>query len=470
MTKKKEQKNTHFTFLEIYRFFARAFIMDLPIIPVLILLTVMNRITISAAFSIYGGIFIVTLLITRAAFHESEKFIKYLRSLAQGREIAPPRFHKGIFGSFRLADAFLTVKNLWSAQTLSDASILDNLPDPLIMINEQSQIVFANRIAVSYFGDNLLHQPIVDIFKDTMFVRAFEQIKSEKTRCELFELIYEDTQYYAFQARLERLPALAKNGATIVMVLHDITQFKLFKQQQDDFFANASHELKTPLSIISGFIETLQGPAKDDEVAREKFLVLMDEQTKRMTRLVQDLLTFSKQQTKPQNQLNDVILLPELLKGIIEDLTLKATHNKKELKLNLLHDIPRIKGNKSQLFRVFQNLIDNAIKYGDTNTTITVTAQLSNGFPQKSDKYLIDMRQVVLISVHNMGNPIPPHNINRLFERFYRIDSMRTRSVEGTGLGLGIAQQIVSDHEGLIDIASSVEQGTTFSVYLPIDL
>ncbi len=470
MIKKKEQKNTHSIFLEFYRFLARAFIMDLPIIPVLILLTVMDRITVSAGFLIYSGIFVVTLMITRAAFHESEKFIKYLRSLAQGREIAPPRFHKGIFGSFRLADAFQTVKNRWSAQTLSDASILDNLPDPLIMINEQSQIVFANRIATSYFGDNLLHRPINEIFSDSMFTRAYEQIKTEKTLRELFELIYEDTQFYAFQARIERLPAPAKNSATIVMVLHDITQFKLFKQQQDDFFANASHELKTPLSIISGFIETLQGPAKDDEAAREKFLVLMDEQTKRMTRLVQDLLAFSKQQAKPKNQLSDVILLPELLNGIIEDLTLKATRADKNLKLNLLHDIPRIKGNKSQLFRVFQNLIDNAIKYSDAHTTITVTAQLSNGFPQKSDKYLIDMRQVVLINVHNMGNPIPPHNINRLFERFYRIDSMRTRSVEGTGLGLGIAQQIVSDHEGLIDIKSTLKEGTTFSVYLPVDL
>ncbi len=470
MTKKKEQKNTPSKFLEIYRFIARAFIMDLPIIPVLIVLVAMNRITVSAAFSLYAGIFIVTLLITRAAFHESEKFIKYLRSLAQGLEIEAPRFHKGIFGSFRLADAFQTVKNLWSAQTLSDASILDNLPDPLIMINEQSQIVFANRIAVSFFGDNLVNKPITDIFYDSIFNCAYEQVITEKTSRQLFEMIYEDSQFYAFQARIERLPALAKNGAAIVMVLHDITQFKLFKQQQDDFFANASHELKTPLSIISGFIETLQGPAKDDEAAREKFLALMDEQTKRMTRLVQDLLSFSKQQTKPQNQLSDVILLPELLKGIIEDLTLKAAHNDKELKLNLPHDIPRVKGNKGQLFRVFQNLIDNAIKYGDPNTAITVTAQLSNGFPQKSDKYLMDMRQVVLISVHNMGNPIPPHNINRLFERFYRIDSMRTRSVEGTGLGLGIAQQIVSDHEGLIDIKSSAEQGTTFSVYLPIDL
>ncbi len=470
MTKKKAQKNIRHTFLNICRFLARAFVMDLPFILVLIILCAMHRITISTAFLIFGGIFVVTAFITAFAFHEFEKFITYMRSLAQGRDIEIPRFHKGIFGSFRLADAFITVKKLWSDQTLSDASILDNLPDPLIMINEQAQIVFANQIATRFFGTTSIYQSITEIFDNPTFARSFHQIRTGKSEREWFEMTYEDSQFYAFQVRLERLPAPAKNGATIVMVLHDITQFKLFKQQQDDFFANASHELKTPLSIISGFIETLQGPAKDDEVAREKFLILMDEQTKRMTRLVQDLLAFSKQQMTQKNQPSEVILLPELLKGIIEDLSLKAERNNKQLQLNLPHDIPRIKGDKTQLVRVFQNLIDNAIKYSETHTTITVSAHLSNGFPQKSDKYLTDMRQVVCVSVHNLGNPIPPQNINRLFERFYRIDSMRTRSVEGTGLGLGIAQQIVNDHEGLIDIKSSATAGTTFSVYLPIDL
>ena len=466
MLKKKAQK----IFFSVFQFLARTFVLVLPIVPVLILLVLMKRINLSDACLILGTILIVSALIAAFAFHESEKFIMYLRSLAQGRDIETPRFHKGIFGSFRLADAFLSVKNLWSAQTLSDASILDNLPDPLLMVNDASVIVFANQSATHFFGTELLHQSIHVLLNDENFIQSFNQIIAGKSRREWFEFQYEESQIYTFQARIERLPALAKNGATIVIVLHDITQLKLFKQQQADFFANASHELKTPLSIISGFIETLQGPAKDDEAAREKFLALMAEQAQRMTQLVQDLLALSKLQMEQKNQQTDVILLPALLKSVIEGLTHKAEKYHKELKLNLVHDIPRLKGNQAQLVQVFQNLIDNAIKYGSENTVITITVQLCNGFPQTSDKYYTDLRQVVSIRVHNMGNPIAPRDINRLFERFYRVDTLRTKSVEGTGLGLGIAQQIITEHDGMIDIQSSAAKGTTFTVYLPIDL
>lgn len=466
MLKKKAQK----TFFSIFRLLARTFVLVSPIVPVLILLILMKRINMLDACLIFGGILIVTALIAMSAFHESEKFIVYLRSLAQGRDIETPRFHKGIFGSFRLADAFLSVKNLWSAQTLSDARILDNLPDPLLMINDGSLVVYANQSATNFFRTDLMRQPIRQLLNDENFAEALNQIIVGKSCCEWFELTYTESQIYTFQARIERLPAPAKNGATIVIVLHDITQLKLFKQQQADFFANASHELKTPLSIISGCIETLQGPAKDDEVAHEKFLTLMAEQTRRMTQLVQDLLALSKLQMERKNQQTDVILLPALLQSVIEDLTLKAKQYEKDIKLNLLHDIPRLKGNQAQLVQVFQNLIDNAIKYSSPHTTITVTVQLCNGFPQTSDKYYTDLRQVVMIRVHNVGNPIAPRDINRLFERFYRVDTLRTKSVEGTGLGLGIAQQIITEHDGMIDIQSSAAKGTSFSVYLPIDL
>ena len=186
-----------------------------------------------------------------SVFHELEKFISYLRSLAQGIEIETPRFHKGIFGSFRLADAFLSVKNIWSNQTLSDAGILEMLPDPILMVNENSNIVFANNMACNFFGENLVHQSLYQLFPETPLTQALSRISTEKSQREWFEWMYQESQPYAFQVRIEKLPAVTKNGATIVIVLHDITQLKLFKQQQADFFANASHELKTPLTIIS---------------------------------------------------------------------------------------------------------------------------------------------------------------------------------------------------------------------------
>lgn len=465
MTKKKVQK----TLFRLFRFLARTFVLNIPIILVLFALLLLKKVNIVTALSFFTVIFIITALITAYVFHELEQFISYLRNLAQGVEADPPRFHKGIFGSFRLADSFLSVKNLWSNQTLSAGRILENLPDPLLMINENTNVVFANDMACNFFGDDLLHKPLQKIFPDSAFTNALNQIILGKTKQEWFEWDYQDNQFYSFQVRLEKLPALAKNSAIAVVVMHDITQLKLFKQQQSDFFANASHELKTPLSILSGFIETLQGPAKEDEVAREKFLNLMAEQTSRMTQLVQNLLALSKLQMTQTEQQNDIILVPDLLKSVIDTLTLKAAQTHKTIELQMVHDIPRLIGNKSELVQVFQNLIDNATKYGTDNGVITVKAQLCTGFPKKSDKYFSDIRQVALISIHNFGNPIPPQNITRLFERFYRIDTPKARAVEGTGLGLGIAQQIIQKHDGLIDVQSSREKGTFFNVYLPVD-
>lgn len=465
MTKRKAKK----TFFRLFRFIARTFVLNIPILLVLFALFLLHKVNFLTALCVFSVIFIITALITAYVFHELEQFISYLKNLAQGIETDLPRFHKGIFGSFRLADAFLSVKHLWSNQTLSAWRILENLPDPLLMINEKTNIVFANHMACNFFGEDLLYKPLPKLFPISHFTNALNQIISGKSKQEWFEWDYQDTQFYSFQVRLERLPALAKNGALIVIVMHDITPLKLFKQQQADFFANASHELKTPLSILSGFIETLQESAKDDEVAREKFLNLMAEQTNRMTQLVQNLLALSKLQMTQKERQNDIILIPDLLKSVIDTLSLKAGVSHKTIQLKMVHDIPRLIGNKEELIQVFQNLIDNAIKYGADNSIITVKAQLCNGFPKKSDKYFSDIRQVALISVHNFGPPIPPQYITRLFERFYRVDNIKTRTQEGTGLGLGIAQHIVYKHDGLIDVQSTQKEGTFFNVYLPID-
>ncbi len=370
-----------------------------------------------------------------------------------------------VLGSSKLTNIWLSIRNLHEAPSLPDVRILESLPDPLLMINERSNIVFVNQSAREFFGDTLLHQSLQEAFPDASFA---ESVRTE----ELFEWAYqpEGERPYTFQVRIERLPARARRGAVAVIVFNDVTPFKLFKQQQADFFANASHELKTPLSIVSGFIETLQGPAKDDAAAREKFLVMMAEQTNRMTHLVQDLLVLSRLQMTDKTTQRDVILISDLIKGVLENLADKAAKNHKTLKLNLAHDLPRFIGNRTEMHQAIQNLIDNAIKYGAENSAVTITARLCNGFPQKSDKYFSDLRQVISIAVHNAGAPIPPHLIPRLFERFYRGDFSKIRRADGTGLGLGIVQQIIQKHDGVIDAESRAETGTTFTIYLPIDL
>lgn len=462
---KRKAKKVYFKF---FRFVARIFVLNIPVAVVLLLLFLLKEINFLTAFTFFSVFFLITAVCTLYVFHDLERFITYLRNLGQGVDVDLPRVHRGIFGSFRLAEAFLSVKHRWSNQTLSADRILENLPDPLIMLNERNVVVFLNRRAKDFFGDDLLHQPLTDVFKEEEFSQALNQLASNKTKQEWFEWDFQDDAFYSFQVRLEKLPVPTKNAGAIVLVMHDITQLKLFKQQQADFFANASHELKTPLSILSGFIETLQGPAKDDDVVREKFLNLMSEQTSRMTQLVQDLLVLSKIQISQKEKRSDVVLVSDLLNSVINSLEFKAVSLNKKIELKMVHDIPRLLGNKNDLIHVFQNLIDNAIKYSSEKSVITVKAQICSGFPKKSEKYFSDIRQVVLISVHNLGNPISPQHITRLFERFYRVDNIKMR-IEGTGLGLGIAQQIVNQHEGIIDVQSSLKKGTTFSVYLPVD-
>lgn len=452
------------------RFLARIFVINSPVMIILATLMIIGEIAWYTAFLFFLILFIITAIVTAFVFQELENFIAYLRKLAQGQEVETPRFHRGIFGSLRLANAFLSVKTLWARQTLSDARILERLPDPLIMINETATIVFANRIARDFLGDDILHQPVKDIFTDTAFAGPLGEIILEKTTTEWFDFnLTVDGQSYTFRTRIERLPSAAKNNAIAVIVLHDVSAFNLFKQQQADFFANASHELKTPLSILSGLIETLQGPAKDDEAARDKFLTLMAEQTGRMTHLVQDLLNLSRLQMMDKTTQTDVILLPDLLQSVMDSLTIKAATSHKKLALQTPHDVPRLIGNRAELLQAFQNLVDNAIKYGADHSTITIKTNLCNGFPKKSDRYFEDIRQVIAISVHNMGPAIPTTQIPRIFERFYRMSSLKSKQTEGTGLGLGIVQQIIQKHDGIIEVTSTPSAGTTFTAYLPID-
>lgn len=452
------------------RFLARVLVINIPAYVVLAVLSIAHGISWETAGVAFIIVTVVTGVITASVFHDLERFINYLRKLSQDEEVEAPPFHRGIFGSMRLLDAFLSVRNRWVEQTISDERILDSLPDPLMMLDDTGKVVFANKMAQEYFDDKMMGKTADDIFAEGDISLILDQVLARQKQSDWFEWKMESDRVYVFRVRAELLPARAKNNGIVVLVFHDITPFRLFEKQQADFFANASHELKTPLSIVSGFIETLQGSAKDDEIARAKFLQMMGDQTVRMTNLVQDLLALSKLQMTNKGAKDDVILIPVLLQSVIQDLSLKAEKHKKKLKLDMPHDLPRLLGNRAGLHQVFQNLIDNAIKYGDEESTVTIRTTLNNNFPKKSALYLDNMRQVIAVSVHNFGPPIPPHNINRLFERFYRLDTLKSKKVEGTGLGLGIVQQIVQKHEGMVDVVSAIDKGTVFTVYLPVNL
>lgn len=438
----------------------RTLIINIPAFLILLILMLMKKLTwVSASISLvsFWGI---SAIIIFFVFKDLDNFIAYLKNASQNLDLELPRFHKGFFSSARLANTFQSLQNAWQQKTKTDVYILENLPDPLLMVNEKEMVVFANAFARHIWQKNITDFNVSVLFSDPHFTKAFSELTHQQVQKATLEwqITYnQKTAYYLVQ--MERLPSATFLSALYVVVLHDITPFKDFKQRQADFFANASHELKTPLAILSGVIETLQGPAKGDIAAQEKFLNLMAEQTNHMTDLVQNLLKLAHMQQEKLPQ-SEPVLVGELLTGLVNDFALRAQKVGKEVILEK-ENLPRLMAGRNDLYHIFQNLLDNALKYGAPNTPITIKAFLKN-----EEKSGFGKNEWIVVSIHNFGKALTPDQQKKLFDRFYRINS--TQKVEGTGLGLSIVQQLVQKYDGTISVESSTEKGTTFSISFPL--
>lgn len=463
----------------VFPSFDRVLLFTFPTGISLILLVIFGQIKLQAAFIGFCLAFVLTFFLARPFFKELEHLVSYLKSEASGTPAAEaPRFVSRRREIFKIFESFNQIKMSWlvknkllEAQTLSDGAILENLPDALIMLNEDSVIVSANLAARQMLGGGAPFKKLDDVFPKGALILKTKAVLSGVSEQETVETVFKKHKKTLYlKALIEKLPNMTKNGATAVMVLQDITAFKVLEKSQTAFFANASHELKTPLSVLSGFIETLQGPAKDDAQAQAQFLPMMAEQTRHMTDLVQDLLALSRIQLNEEAPKDETVLVSEVLKSVIQGLETKAKAHQKKIVLSLVHELPPIKGRSGDFLRIFQNLIDNAIKYGRTRSSITVTTFLEKGEPQMKDidgKPVFMTVQWLKVSVHNLGNPIREDDIPRLCERFFRIEQ-KGKSVPGTGLGLAITSQLIEQYDGTLTVTSSARQGTTFTVALPI--
>jgi two-component system phosphate regulon sensor histidine kinase PhoR len=269
----------------------------------------------------------------------------------------------------------------------------------------------------------------------------------------------------------------------MLLTFHDQTPLRRVEEMRADFVANASHELRTPLAALSGFIDTLQGPAREDAKARERFLGIMHAQATRMARLIDDLLSLSRielnEHTPPAGQ----VRLNEIIRTIVDGLEFKAAGKQITIVIDApppdgaespirLDDLPAVSGDDDELTQVFQNLIDNAIKYGRAGSTVRIAgwavgpAPMALGAGAPLTRRL--ERPSVAVAVMDEGEGIAREHLPRLTERFYRIDTARSRELGGTGLGLAIVKHILNRHRGALDIDSVVGQGSTFTVHLPM--
>lgn len=338
-----------------------------------------------------------------------------------------------------------------------DLAILHAVPVPLVLIGPGGQVAVMNAGARALFGKGgegrnhvaaLRHPALVDC------IAAALSDGAAQTADFTARLGDQDTSFRATASPLD-------GGQGVVLTLEDIGHVRAADEMRRDFVANVSHELRTPLTALSGFIETLQGPARDDPAARERFLGIMAGEARRMARLIGDLLALGRVEADARLRPGGAVDLGALLKRVCAALAPLASERGADLHLAAGAAPVRLAGDADQLAQVFTNLIENALKYGGGQVSVTLG-------PVARD---VELRaRAVRVTVTDNGAGIDPLHLPRLTERFYRVDTHRSRELGGTGLGLAIVKHIVARHRGRMRIESEtgVESGTRVSVILPV--
>jgi two-component system phosphate regulon sensor histidine kinase PhoR len=343
-------------------------------------------------------------------------------------------------------------------------SVIDVIPDALVLLDGNRRVIEANSAARELFGVRLVGRDFSQILRHPSAVEAMDRVLASST------ISREEITLLSPGERHFMLAALPMTGGgrragdeaapAMAIALHEITALKRSEQLRADFVANASHELRTPLASLIGFIETLQGPAKGDPVAQERFLEIMSVESARMARLINDLLSLSRIELDEHVVPSDRVNLAHVIDSVVEALSLGARDRNITIAVDLDAGMPDVIGDADQLTQVFQNLIDNAIKYGRAGSVIQVTGKPVDRLPETGGPG-------VAVKVINEGEGIPREHLPRLTDRFYRVDPARSRQKGGTGLGLAIVKHIVNRHRGRLVFESELGVGTTVTVHLP---
>jgi len=341
-------------------------------------------------------------------------------------------------------------------------AVIAAVPDPLILLDERRRIVRANAQAAAFIGATPEPRDLAAGLRNPAVLAAADAVlRGERARVIDFSLTVPVERQ--LRARFARIDHPSPDGAVAVLSLHDITELKRAEQMRADFIANASHELRTPLATLIGFIETLRGPAHEDAEARERFLAIMHGQASRMARLVEDLMSLSRIELKEHMMPGDRVAVSALLRQIAETLELRAAERDMRIRLAVPPDLPDVLGDRDELAQVFQNLIDNAIKYGRGGTEIMIRA--ATGLPPARESSGSE-NAAVSVAVRDQGEGIAREHLPRLTERFYRVDTARSREMGGTGLGLAIVKHILNHHRGFLEVESTPGVGSVFTVFL----
>ena len=339
----------------------------------------------------------------------------------------------------------------------AEESILERLPDPLIVLGPDRAVRRANEAARAAFGSELaavLRHPDLRGAIDRALAPGEKRPHSAGVSIPV-------PVPREVQATVVKLNSPLAGGRGALVVLSDRTRERAVERMRADFVANASHELRTPLASLIGFIDTLRGPAADDPPAQARFLEIMAEQAGRMNRLIDDLLSLSRIELTEHQMPAEDVSLADLVERMLAAFEIRLKQRNMTLDLWIAPDVPAVVGDPDQLEQVLQNLFDNAVKYGRDGGLIRVSLETVAA----GGKY--PARPGVILSVADDGAGISREHLPRLTERFYRVDTGRSRAVGGTGLGLAIVKHVVNRHRGVLSIESEEGRGTRFTVWLP---
>jgi two-component system, OmpR family, phosphate regulon sensor histidine kinase PhoR len=347
--------------------------------------------------------------------------------------------------------------------------LLRDLPEPLLLVGSDNRIVVANRAATDMLGEQLVGQSAYAAIRQPEALAALDrgQRRASETGATASPPRTAEARFIHTTASAETTfrmvvtPVDPGTGLSGVLVsFHDISHIEEAEQMRRDFVANVSHELRSPLTALAGFIETLRTTARDDAAARERFLEIMEQEAGRMTRLVSDLLTLSRVEVSERVRPRDEVQLEDAIRTTLAALRPQIEDSGIRLEFDPGEGGPRVLGDRDQLIQVFHNLIENAVKYGGSGGVVQVRVRENLRLPGFSGP-------VVAVDVIDHGEGIDPLHIPRLTERFYRVDTHRSREMGGTGLGLAIAKHIINRHRGRLTIRSTRGEGSTFTVLLP---
>jgi len=329
--------------------------------------------------------------------------------------------------------------------------ILRGVPDVLVILDAKAVIQLASSASRKYFGEvPLKGKQVFEVIRNPLFMTLMEEARAKLTPG-VGELRLDCPEERYFSARVSPLSHQEHELSGFVVILHDITQLKKLEQTRKDFVANISHEIKTPITAIKGFADTLLEGALHDAEHAEKFLKIIKASSERINSLVDDLMTISKIELGAVRVEKTPVDLADVFEHVLVMLRARAVKKNLVLKTGLPEAAFIILADEDKLIQILSNLVDNAIKFTEKGG-VTLGAGLENG------------RQYLFVEDTGIG--IPEKHLPRLGERFYRVDAARSRKMGGTGLGLAIVKHLVKAHGWEMHIESTQEKGTKAKIYV----